>query len=1200
MKNIFRFLMAVAVLLTASCAKEDISSSIGGGEVEVTFTASLQDLGSRAYGDGSQVNTLRFSVYDAVSGEKLTQLCGEKSPISASTPTTVNLVLLKGMKYNITFWADCNKLYNFDGQVVTVDYDNVVANDEERDAFYAYVKEFDPADANADTTIELYRPFAQLNAISTDAADALANSGVTISKSTVTAELYNSFNLTDGTVSDLVEKTLTAGDILSTELLSMNYLFAPAEGYTPNVTFTFENNKGIDFGASFSYVPLKRNYRTNIIGSLLTKPTDFEVKIEADFFEPDKDVVQTAADLQQQIDNATPGEPTEIVLGGDIDLNDLLGSLGTLSTRAAATPSLTIATDKNIVLDLNGYTLSATEDSTGSYALITNKGTLTISDSKGTGKMQLTANNNRGWGGYSSVISNTVGGVLTVNGGTIEHLGGTDMAYGIDNLTNGKGTSAVATINGGVVKSTYIGIRQFLNGIEATNSLTVKGGEIHGVKRSIWMQGPSTNKNSGNLEVTAAAKLYGNAYISTAEGTADWDVSMSIAAAALQGESTVSHGIIPVGYSVVEQNGVWTVNFVPVVKIDDKEYATLGAAVAAVQDGETITFVADIEQVDGVIITDKNLTIDLNSKTFTVSEGANTNNRNFKINGSSVVTIKNGTMVAAGEYSSGAYGTLRTEDTANVTLEGVKLYNYRGNGLNVKALSGTTVTINNTEIYSQYGGGVEAAGGNVVLNNVTIDQKGMYTAPYNSMTISVNGGGVATVNSGTYSTVCITTEEANNQGTSHGPWCAGVLNSGGKLIINGGTFANDNFGDNALATYARGLLLADTGANIQINGGTFNALKAIVDVTNNLGDASRNPSVALAGGDFSADPRISGLYASNLISVAEGYEVTEENGRWILNFIHAAKIGETTYNTLQEAIEAVEDGETIIVNRNATFNEGNRMSSGGTWYEGVYYVGDKSFTIDLNNNTISQNGAVNDYMFLFKNEGEKANTITFKNGTIDAGTAAYCALCTSTTSTQKITINLEGVNLIGNNSNGAVAKIRGGAELNVKTGTVITGNNNYVGIEAAGNNTVVNIYEGTKIYQKGTSSYVGSLAGASGGATINVYGGEGVSAQGGFIAMTSGGTINISGGNWTANTNGAYANDNKSVLISQSANGAKCTVNVTGGTFKGGYNCYGNAVGDATINIYGGNFNANPATYVTAAGYATVENNDGTFSVVAQ
>ena len=1114
--------MAVAVLLTASCAKEDISSSIGGGEVEVTFTANLQDLGSRAYGDGSEVNTLRFSVYDAVSGEKLTQLCGEKSPISASTPTTVNLVLLKGMKYNITFWADCNKLYNFDGQVVTVDYDNVVANDEERDAFYAYVKEFDPADANADTTIELYRPFAQLNAISTDAADALANSGVTISKSTVKAELYNSFNLTNGTVSNLAEKTLTAGDILSAELLSMNYLFAPVEGYTPNVTFTFENNKGIDFGASFTYVPLKRNYRTNIIGSLLTKPTDFTVEIEADFNQPDKDVVQTAAELQQQIENAPDGEETEIVLGGDIDLNDLLGSLGTLSTRAATTPSLTIPAGKNIVLNLNGCTLSATENSTGSYAIITNQGTLTVSDSKGTGMMQLTATVDREWNAYSSVISNTVGGVLTVNGGTIEHHGGTDMAYGIDNLTNGKGTSAVATINGGTVKSTYRAIRQFLNGVEANNSLTINGGTIEGDNKSVWMQDPSKNANTGTLVISEDASLIGNVYLSVTSGSTEWPVNVSIAKAALKDGSEVLTNNVPAGYEVAEENGVWTVNFVPVAKIGDKEYGTLGAAVAAVKNGETITFVADIEQVDGVIITDKNLTIDLNSKTFTVSEGASTNNRNFKINGSSVVTIKNGTMVAAGEYSSGAYGTIRTEDTANVTLEGVKLYNYRGNGLNVKALSGTTVTINNTEIYSQYGGGVESAGGTVELNNVKIEQKGMYTAPYNSMTISVNGGGVATVNSGTYSTECITAEEANNQGTSHGPWCAGVLNSGGNLIINGGTFANDNFGDNALATYARGLLLADTGANIQINGGTFNALKAIVDVTNNLGDASRNPSVALAGGDFSADPRISGLYASNLISVAEGYEVKEENGVWTVNFVPVAKIGETTYNTLQEAIEAVQNGVTIELNRDITLTETAVIAEG------------KSVVLDLNGKTL----AAADKNTI-RNDG---GNLTIKNGTVTrtgdiVGYAVNNASGEIVVENATITRGLytSGSKLTATNANisheqsSRHAIYAWNCEVTLNSGTYHNDNAGNATLMATGSSVVV-VNGGTFSIADGRSTlgWTSSMFDQNGTAKVTIKGGI---FNGGFRINSADTVLTVEGGEFNTNNGSGYTDYSGTVSI---------------------------------------------------------------------
>ena len=309
-----------------------------------------------------------------------------------------------------------------------------------------------------------------------------------------------------------------------------------------------------------------------------------------------------------------------------------------------------------------------------------------------------------------------------------------------------------------------------------------------------------------------------------------------------------------------------------VAEVNGVNYASLQAAVDAAQADDVITFLCDVEQTDGVLIADKKLAINLNGKTFTVSNGGSTNNRNFKINGASEVVISNGTMVAAGDYNSGAYGTVRTEGTAKVELQDLKLYNYRGNGLNVKACTGTSVTMTDVEIYAQYGGGVEAAGGTIELTDVVVQQKGMYTAPWNSMAISVNGGGTVTVQSGTYSTECLTAEEANNQGTSHGPWVAGVLNSGGTLIINGGTFSNDNFGENSLATYARGAILADTGANIQINGGTFNALKGIVDVQNNLGDASKNPTGEIKGGTFSADP------TNDYIKLAEGYQSVKQPG----------------------------------------------------------------------------------------------------------------------------------------------------------------------------------------------------------------------------------------------------------------------------------------------------------------------------------
>ena len=247
---------------------------------------------------------------------------------------------------------------------------------------------------------------------------------------------------------------------------------------------------------------------------------------------------------------------------------------------------LKLASEKNSVIDLNGHTISATDSATGSYGLITNQGNLNV---VGPGKLQLTATVNRGWNAYSSVISNTVGGNLVVDGGVvIEHLGGTDMAYGIDNLTNGKGTSAVTTIKNATVKSPYRAVRQFLNGIEATNELYVEAGAVvEGANKSIWMQDPSKNANTGKLTVAAGAQLKGDVYLFVTAGSTEWPVEVSLASAALVGESKVLTGNVPVGYDVVEENGVWTV-------IKNDVAATTADLQAALAEGKDVVLANDL------------------------------------------------------------------------------------------------------------------------------------------------------------------------------------------------------------------------------------------------------------------------------------------------------------------------------------------------------------------------------------------------------------------------------------------------------------------------------------------------------------------------------------------------------------------------------------------------------------------------------
>ena len=480
-------------------------------------------------------------------------------------------------------------------------------------------------------------------------------------------------------------------------------------------------------------------------------------------------------------------------------------------------------------------------------------------------------------------------------------------------------------------------------------------------------------------------------------------------------------------------------------------------------------------------------------------------------------------------------------------------------------------------------------GGTLVVENGTIEHLGeqnkgngepnchMVCAIWQySGSTTINGGVISTPN---YRSARLWGGDMTiNGGEFEGQLWLQAVNNTSKLTINGGTFApRGNDGSSVFVSTDKYTV------NFAVTGGNF---------TTKIG--MDKPFGCITGGKFTTAAKEG--TAAALIN--DDYAWVEAEGLWTLERKpDVAKIDEVGYTSLAKAVAAVKDGETINLVANEVFTEKNYYDNGG-WKDGLGYAGDKSFTIDLGGNTVSQNGALNDYLLWFKNVGSKANTITIKNGTLDAGTTAYCALCTANSHENELTINLEDITLTNKNSNGSTIKVRAGSTLNVNAGTKIIGQDSYLGIENW--NATVNVYEGAEIYMNGTSSYNGCLIGVGGNGTINVYGGYGKGVSGGLIAMTSGGTINVSGGEWIANTDGTYANSNKSVLVAQSdkqynAGAGNAVVNVTGGTFKGGYNCYGNAVGDAQINIKGGNFNADPANYVVA-GYESVEKN-GVYTV---
>ena len=309
--------MAAVIFFGAvSCAKEDISSSLAGGEVEVTFTANLPELGTRAYGNAEHINILHYNVYQHGQEDqlKISGVCTENN----GGKFIINIPMIKGMKYDIVFWAqnkDCG-YYNLVGKELTINYNGAVANDENRDAFLATLTDFDPSSAAHPYIVELKRPFAQLNVATSD-YNTVKNNGIYLTKVDdvnenidnitsdlkITTQVDTKFNLFTNEVADgSVKQTVTfapskmpcaLGETLNNyagyTYLSMNYIFVLSEKESVDVEYNFTGNRATDnFKFPFTKVvipsvPLKRNYRTNILGKLLTQAADFEVVLEKEF-----------------------------------------------------------------------------------------------------------------------------------------------------------------------------------------------------------------------------------------------------------------------------------------------------------------------------------------------------------------------------------------------------------------------------------------------------------------------------------------------------------------------------------------------------------------------------------------------------------------------------------------------------------------------------------------------------------------------------------------------------------------------------------------------------------------------------------------------------------------------------------------------------------------------------------------------------
>lgn len=509
--------MAAAAALFTSCSKDDTIGGLSRGKV--TFEVSAPELATRAQGDGTTATTLRYAVYDMVEN---TMVKTEKLPNKFNSGTaSLSIDLVEGRTYEVAFWAESpSSPYDFNADTKTISYApnvTLTANNENYDAFFAYVgdDQDEKFEVGQTVNVTLKRPFAQLN-IATNDTETAKDLGVEVVKTAVKVKAFTSFNLQTGAVvGDKTDVEFGLATKMSGKLatpsattentydwLSMNYILT--DGTNTDVTFTFTDAVGSteeEYTRTYTSVPAKRNYRTNIIGSILTDPTVFELDIEEGFTTPDEEhvvgdvrKVSSAEDIidafETLADNDPDNDVNEVVLEDDIDLNDYNPSTENTSTQLTTRAGekaygLLIPAGKELTIDLAGFTISQEKTCSASYSMIENKGSLTIIDSSSNkaGKISFkdtsAGDSSFGWGSYT--IRNE--GTLVVEDGTIEHLGKQNPGNGQPNVHMYCAIyqySGSTTINGGTISTpTYRSVRLW------KGDMTINGGTFEG---QVWVQ----------------------------------------------------------------------------------------------------------------------------------------------------------------------------------------------------------------------------------------------------------------------------------------------------------------------------------------------------------------------------------------------------------------------------------------------------------------------------------------------------------------------------------------------------------------------------------------------------------------------------------------------------------------------------------------------------------------------------------------
>ena len=502
----FKYLAAAALtLLAVGCNKEQVTEVPDGQMVDVTFTAALPgEMATKALGDGQTAKTLYVSVYE--NDAEKTKLDLDKTATFTDLKTQVTFSLVKGKTYNFVFWAQAEgaTCYNIDDlKNIKISYEGAVANDEKRDAFYATRKEL-KVDGALTETIKLYRPFAQVNFATADYADAM-KAGFNPAVSSFTAsEAATTFDTFAEEGKDKVEVALTEteipADVLKTldgetyTRLAMNYLIPvgkQGESHNIDVAATFKANNSEAVTVSAPNAPVQNNYRTNILGNLLTSQVIFNVEIVPSFNEPDYDI-----DLVKDVESLK----ALVATGGSAKLVDDIEIDYPLVLRG----------NTDVTIDLNGHSIVNKTQVNGNYTVVfnvTGNSHLTINGEGEVKALEETSDVD----GYRMAVWAYDDAVVDINGGYFYNKqlnpGTSNLIYVMDR--------AVVNVAGGKFETAMLdaqGTSLLLNIYDhdrATAKINVTGGQFVAFDPADCIsEGPHTNFVADGYKSTQIGDSY--------------------------------------------------------------------------------------------------------------------------------------------------------------------------------------------------------------------------------------------------------------------------------------------------------------------------------------------------------------------------------------------------------------------------------------------------------------------------------------------------------------------------------------------------------------------------------------------------------------------------------------------------------------------------------------------------------------------